>query len=475
MLAASDRKIIGASTWSGGMAVPRSMRVPPGSHRDPQIPTVDVVSTLIRPNPAALGRSLARTWLWGWPAIGQLILDLLLAFCYLLVFIVGLAGIVLLPVMLIGAPFLLFALTVSYWLGFVERARLLALTGYPVPAPVPTSTSVPLWRRLLLDGRHWRALAHIGVITFWGPVAGGIIAFLTSVSLAATAVPLYAAALPDTGMNLPFGGQIDGFWWMLLVFAIGLLGLAIVPLLARVLVLIDVLLVRLLLGQGRDDQVERLSERVDTLTQTREATVDSVETERRRIERDLHDGPQQRLVAIAMDLGMAQERIDRDPAGARDLLDKAHAASKEAITEMRMVARGIHPPILTDRGLDAALSALAARSPVPVTVRVELGFRPSPTVEAIAYFCVSEGLTNIAKHARATSATVVVRPSANEAGTSALTIEIRDDGVGGADPSGGTGLHGLADRVRAIDGSLVVDSPAGGPTLLTIQLPGSRS
>jgi signal transduction histidine kinase len=475
MLASSARKNIGAGTSSGSTAVPPSVRVPPGSHRDTEIPTVDVVSTPIRSNPAALGRLLARTWLWGWPAIAQLVLDLLLALCYLSVLIVGLAGIVLLPMMLIGAPFLVFALTVSYWLGFVERARLFALTGYLVPAPVPPPASVSLWKRLLLDGGRWRALAHIGVMTFWGPVAGAVIGFLTSVALAATAVPLYAAALPDTGLNLPGGAHIDGFWWLLLVFALGVLGLAIVPLLARILVLIDVLLVRLLLGQGRDDQVERLSERVDTLTQTREATVDSVETERRRIERDLHDGPQQRLVAIAMDLGMAQERIDRDPAGARDLLDKAHAASKEAITEMRMVARGIHPPILTDRGLDAALSALAARSPVPVEVRVDLEFRPSPTVEAIAYFCVCEGLTNIAKHARAGSATVTVRPSTNEADTAGLTIEIRDDGVGGADPSGGTGLHGLTDRVRAVDGSLVVDSPPGGPTVLTIQLPGGRS
>jgi signal transduction histidine kinase len=191
-----------------------------------------------------------------------------------------------------------------------------------------------------------------------------------------------------------------------------------------------------------------------------------VETERRRIERDLHDGPQQRLVAIAMDLGMAQERMDRDPAGARQLLDKAHSAAKEAVTELRQVARGIHPPVLTDRGLDAALSALAARSPVPVTIRVEVPVRPSPTVEAIAYFCVSEALTNVAKHARASSAQVSADLSEGQ-----LRIEVRDNGIGGADPGGGTGLHGLADRVRAIDGSLRVDSPAGGPTVLTVLLP----
>jgi signal transduction histidine kinase len=271
---------------------------------------------------------------------------------------------------------------------------------------------------------------------------------------------------------LPFGSA-DG-WWMPLVFVLGVLGVAVVPLLAQAMVKVDILLARRLLGSGRREQVEQLTERVDTLTQTREAAVDSAEVERRRIERDLHDGPQQRLVAIAMDLGMAQERIDRDPSGARELLDKAHAASKEAITEMRMVARGIHPPILTDRGLDAALSALAARSPVPVTVRVDLPIRPSPTVEAIAYFCVSEALTNVAKHAHAGSARVDVHASGTVA-NSGLQIQIQDDGVGGADPARGTGLHGLADRVRAIDGSLTVHSPIGGPTLLTIDLPGGRS
>jgi signal transduction histidine kinase len=296
-----------------------------------------------------------------------------------------------------------------------------------------------------------------------------VITALTSVAFAAATVPLYFYLLPDNGMHAPFG-SVDG-WWIPLVFVLGVLGVAVVPLLAQGMVRVDILLARRLLGSGR---VEQLTERVDTLTQTREAAVDSAEVERRRIERDLHDGPQQRLVAIAMDLGMAQERIDRDPSGARELLDKAHAASKEAITEMRMVARGIHPPILTDRGLDAALSALAARSPVPVTVRVDLPIRPSPTVEAIAYFCVSEALTNVAKHAHAGSARVDVHASGTVA-NSGLQIQIQDDGVGGADPARGTGLHGLADRVRAIDGSLTVHSPIGGPTLLTIDLPGGRS
>lgn len=426
---------------------------------------------------ANIAQAVVLNWLWGWAAIAQLILDLLLALVYLFVLVLALVGIVTVPVMLVGLPLLTIALVAALGISFVERARLFALTGVHVPAPVARPGTRPLWRRLLLDGRPWRALLHISAMTVWGFFAGGVITVLTSVALAAVAVPAYAMALPESGLHLPGDAHIDGFWWLLLVFGLGIVGQAIVPLLARGLVMVDVLLARYLLGPNRDEQVERLSERVDTLTQTREATVDSVEVERRRIERDLHDGPQQRLVAIAMDLGMAQERIDRDPEGARNLLDKAHAASKEAITEMRMVARGIHPPILTDRGLDAALSALAARSPVPVTVNVDLPVRPSPTVEAIAYFCVSEALTNVAKHSKASSAQVEVNAVAmgKTGPVSAVKIEIRDDGIGGADATRGTGLHGLADRVRAIDGSLTVESPSGGPTVLTINLPGSRS
>jgi signal transduction histidine kinase len=459
-----------------GRGNPRTTLVPTGSPPNHRVPYGIDVTSYVR-TPAAHSRrevaeSVVRLWLSGWPAIAQLTLDLLLALLYLMVPLLAVIGIVTIPAMFLGVPLLALALVTALGLGVVERARVFALTGalIPTPGPIAAAVSQPAWRRLLLDRRSWRALLHIGAISFWGFLAGTVITVLTSVALAAAAVPAYAILLED-GLNLPFDGRISGFWWMLLVFTTGLLGLVLTPLLARGLVQVDILLARYLLGPSHDEQVEQLSERVDTLTQTREATVDSVEVERRRIERDLHDGPQQRLVAIAMDLGMAQERIDRDPAGARELLDKAHLASKEAITEMRMVARGIHPPVLTDRGLDAALSALAARSPIPVTVQVDLPNRPSPTVEAIAYFCVSEALTNVAKHSRATSAWVEVGTTAGQN----LQIKIRDDGVGGADPSRGTGLHGLADRVRAIDGSLIVESPAGGPTILSINLPRSRS
>ena len=440
------------------------------------LPAGQASASEIGPRVGAALDFVVRSWFRGWPAIAHLAVDWLLAVPYLVLSILTLVAAILTPVLLIGVPFLTLGLSLALVLGQLERIRIHALTGVPVSAPPKPAKQVGLARRLLLDPRRWWSLLHLVASSFWGLIAGSVVIALMSASLAAAALPLYAFTLPGGKVAMPWNDtEIGGVWWLLLIFAIGTCGLLFVPLLAQTLVQADVLAGRWLLGPHRTEQVRQLSERVQTLTQTREAAVDSAETERRRIERDLHDGPQQRLVAIAMDLGMAQERLNRDPAGARDLLDKAHSAAKDAITEMRQVARGIHPPVLTDRGLDAALSALAARSPVPVIVRIDLPVRPSPTVEAIAYFCVSEALTNVAKHAHAQSAEVSV---AIEEGR--LRIEIRDDGVGGAvagtTPAEGTGLTGLADRVAAIDGTLSVVSPSGGPTVLTLLLPaGSRS
>jgi signal transduction histidine kinase len=420
-----------------------------------------------RPIPSGAAGFVARSWLWGWPAICHLAVDLILSVPYLLVLILTVVGLVLVPVFLIGVPWLAVLLAICFGNGYLERARLEAMTGVRIGAPRGPDVTKSFWRRRVLDPRPWRGLLYIFIILFWGLLAGPIVVGLISLSFALTALPAYIWALPGNVVRMPWGSQLGGPWWLLLLCAIGVIGLAITPLVARALVLVNVFLARWLLGPGnRDGEVEQLSARVQTLTKTRAAAVDSVEAERLRIERDLHDGPQQRLVAIAMDLGMARERLNRDPDGARELMDKAHSAAKEAVVEMRQVARGIHPPILTDRGLSAALSALAAGSPVPVSVSVDLATRPTPTVEAIAYFCVSEGLTNVAKHARAGSAEVTVTSAEGW-----IRIDIRDDGVGGADPAGGTGLAGLADRVAAIDGTLQVESPPGGPTVLSIHLP----
>ena len=201
--------------------------------------------------------------------------------------------------------------------------------------------------------------------------------------------------------------------------------LPLVPFAIRLVAMLDGQLARLLLGPGRTQQLDA---QVAALTDSRSRVVDAVEVERRRIERDLHDGAQQRLVALAMDLGRAREKLDTDPAGAQRLVEDAHHEAKQALVELRDLARGIHPAVLTDRGLDAALSSVAARSPVPVHLTVDVPRRPSPTIEGIAYFVVSEALTNVAKHADATRAAVTVARRGDR-----LLVEITDDGHGGAD------------------------------------------
>jgi signal transduction histidine kinase len=209
----------------------------------------------------------------------------------------------------------------------------------------------------------------------------------------------------------------------------------------------------------------QLRARVEALQASRDRAVDSAEAERRRIERDLHDGAQQRLVALAMDLGMARAKLETDPAAATALVGEAHEEAKRALAELRDLARGIHPAVLADRGLDAAISALAARSPVPVGVDVTAGRLPGP-VESTAYFVVAEALTNAAKHAVASEIGVRITRHRD-----LLIVEVIDDGIGGADPTEGTGLRGLADRVAAVDGHLTITSPAGGPTVVRAELP----
>ncbi|WP_285595002.1 sensor histidine kinase [Kineosporia sp. NBRC 101731] len=427
--------------------------------------------TLRRTTPFPTGRTALTWWLRGFPAVCHLALDILVAVPYLIIATLLVVSLVLVPVFGIGVPLVFVLLVIAPAVARLDLLRLEATTGVPLNwlQPSPETAKRPFLQRYLLDSRPWRAMAWVAIQAVWGLVTGTVAICLASVTLGLVSAPLYIWALPDQQMYWPWGSASSGPWWLLLIFGVGVVGMILTPLVASGLIALNVLIARALLTRERSnaEQVKTLNQRVQTLTATRAATVDSVEAERQRIERDLHDGPQQRLVAIAMDLGMARERLERDPDGARDLMNKAHSAAKEAVVEMRQVARGIHPPILTDRGLDAALSALAAASPVPVSVQTGLSTRPAPTVEAIAYFCVSEGLTNVAKHARATRARVLVNGVDDW-----LRIEIEDDGVGGAATDGtGTGLRGLADRVAAIDGAVHLSSPAGGPTVLTIHLP----
>lgn len=414
-------------------------------------------------------------WREGWSHVLFLVLDLPVALVAVLIVSFVIVGVSALPGLGIGALFLTPSLLAARALGVFERLRIEAFTGVVIP-PRPEDPALPRWRRLLLDPTRWRAVAYAALQTLWGMLIGSIVLTTVATTAVTAAMPLFAGAVRSTGWTLFGLWTVTWLPFQVLLWAGAVATLVVLPLVAPALSAVDVNLARWLIGQDQRRQIEHLSSRVDTLTQTRSAAVDSAEAERRRIERDLHDGPQQRLVSIAMDLGMARDAMQRDPAAAQSLLEHAHASSKEAIVEMRQVARGIAPPILTDRGLDAALSALAARTAVPVRVQATDVGRIDPTLEAIAYFCVSEALTNVTKHAKASSAQVTVErvraPGApGAAPRSQIVVTVSDDGVGGADPLTGTGLTGLRQRLSAVDGTLTVFSPAGGPTVLTAVLP----
>ncbi|HSV64732.1 MAG TPA: sensor domain-containing protein [Mycobacteriales bacterium] len=370
----------------------------------------------------------------------------------------------LLPVGLLGVP--LFVLTVYYVRGLaaLERWWFQLTLGVRIPPPAQPPRAPSLLRNvwtLCVSAATWRqlfyqlALLPIGIATM-------------TVTLATWSGPVALLLLPAYYDRLPEGANLGLFRvthpaQAALVAAAGALLLLSAPLAIRVLSTVNAAVGRALLGRF---SAAELTERVGELEQSRRRVVDSAEAERRRIERDLHDGAQQRLVGLAMTLGRAKARYATDPTSVGDLLNEAHEEAKQAVVELRDLTRGIHPPVLTDRGLDAALSALAARSPVPVAVEVDVEPRPSPTVEAIAYFVVAEALTNLARHAHATQASVLA--SRVDDG---LRIIVLDDGRGGADPEAGTGLRGLADRVSGVDGTLMVYSPPGGPTVITVELP----
>jgi signal transduction histidine kinase len=256
-------------------------------------------------------------------------------------------------------------------------------------------------------------------------------------------------------------------WIPLDVFltAAGIAALVAAPRVSAAVGALDARMAWALLGPSK---AEELQLRVEQLTQTRAGAVDAADAERRRLERDLHDGTQQRLVSLAINLGMARAQAGTAEE-AKVAIAEAHEEAKAALAELRDLIRGLHPAVLEDRGLDAALSGIAARMPIPVRLTVDLPRRPAPVIEAVAYFVVSEGLANIVKHSQATEAAIFVQRAGDR-----LHVIVTDDGVGGADPAHGTGLAGLARRAASVDGTFEIDSPHGGPTLLTVDLPCNR-
>jgi signal transduction histidine kinase len=415
-----------------------------------------------------------RTWLatiyivTGWP---------LALVAFILTAVLVPLGVGLLPLALAGLIVLIPILLFVGWFGRFERARLWATLGEYVPDPggAPLRGGLVARTNQLVRSRgRWRAVVYcllalpvtaVGLVTIVAAWAAGV----TGLTM-----PLWAHSLPGGGASIA-GDPISSARWLVPFTIFGAIALFCAPWIARGWANVCAALVRSKLGPSEREELE---ERVETLTETRTRVVDAADEERRRIERDLHDGAQQRLVALAVDLGRARARLANDPSVAPEtsaLVAGAHEEAKQALAEIRDLVRGIHPAVLTDRGLDAALSALAARCPVPVTVDAAglSDTRCSANVEAVAYFVVAEALTNVAKHSGARSVLLDVRTIDDSRGRR-LCVRIEDDGRGGANGNG-LGLRGLADRVAALDGSFTVVSPPGGRTVLAADLPCGNS
>jgi signal transduction histidine kinase len=355
-------------------------------------------------------------------------------------------------------------------LTWVHRQRLRATADVDIP-PQPRIPKRLTWDGIGVTARTratWRQLAYHLLV---GPALAGaaILAFamwLTGVLF--TLSLLYASQLMTGSAlqngSLQGGGLRQGGLPLDVYLTIaGVVLLFAAPWVTAGVRVLDVSAARALLGASRAEELEH---RVEHLTQTRAGVVDAADAERRRLERDLHDGTQQRLVSLAMNLGMARAQATSTQEARRAIAD-AHEEAKAALTELRDLIRGLHPAVLEDRGLDAALSGVTARMPIPVKLTVDgLDRRVPPVIEAVAYFVVSEGLANVAKHAQASQAEVFVQRAGDR-----LHVIISDDGVGGADPTRGTGLAGLARRASSVDGTFEIDSPPGGPTLVTVDLP----
>ncbi|MFD7262736.1 histidine kinase [Streptomyces sp. NPDC059874] len=355
--------------------------------------------------------------------------------------------------------FLLFAL--GPLLTTLQRSRCWSLLGLDIPRVVRQER---WWspRGMLERVRSeatWRQYGYHLVVSPLAAAAGALVVLSGAVGAAGATVYAWDWALPGSDWNL----DLD------LITTGGALLLLSTPWLAALSTRLDAFAATALLGPNRSRELER---RVEDLAESRAGVLDAADLERRRIERDLHDGAQQRLVALAMNLGIARATLTDLPPEARAVIDEAHREAKEAIEELNSLVRGLHPAVLEDRGLDAALSGIAARAPFPVELAVDIATRPGPTVEAVAYFVVSEALANVAKHARAERCSVRVERIQGQGRIGELLrITVTDDGVGGADPSRGTGLVGLRKRVGSVDGTIMITSPLGGPTDITVELP----
>lgn len=345
----------------------------------------------------------------------------------------------------------------------LERRRMRLVE--PVPVPNPHRSLVGAGRRGRLRTRlreraTWRELGYVVVFAPVQVCAGFALAIGLTFALVLTAAPLIVwNAAPESVMIIP-GRPVESPLHALPATAAGLLALVLCAYAAGLLAGGQVKTAVFVLSP-RDEERQ-----VVELTRSRARLADAFEAERRRIERDLHDGAQQQLVALTMTLGLAELELRESGSPATELVSRARGEARLALTQLRDLVRGIYPQVLTDHGLDAAVAEIALRSPIPVDVDIDLPRRLPDAVETVAYFTVTEALTNAAKHSDATELTVVGRL---RRGT--LTLVITDNGGGGAVPAAGAGLQGLADRAAILKGRLVVSSPVGGPTRVSVEVP----
>jgi signal transduction histidine kinase len=399
------------------------------------------------------------------PATWRHVLYLLLAFplgvAYFVVLVTGISLGGGLAVLLVGLVVLAATVLATRFMAGVERALAGRLLGVPIPRPAHMDPGLTLRQRaasLLRDPVTWKSVVFVALKLPTGIVALALLGGAGFVAVVLALAPAIVALTPVT----VFGWILETPGEAAPVVPIGLAGILLLLHLANGMAWLVGLLARVMLGPSS----VQLRERVDDLRHAGARIIEAADAERRRLERDLHDGAQQRLVSLSLTLGLAESRLKTDPEAAAPLIGQAREEARLAVQELRELARGLHPAVLSDRGLGPALEALASRAPVPVTVTGVPDERLPPPVEAAAYFVVAEALTNVAKYAQAESATVALALAHG-----VLRVRISDDGRGGADPWAGTGLRGLHDRVDALDGTLHVDSPPGVGTTLTAELP----
>ena len=402
-----------------------------------------------------------------WRSLAHVLLDAPIGlFSFLMVAIlvaISVSTVVVLPVALVAVGMLF---TLARVVAHLERSRFAALLDIQLIDAVDPIRPESWWRKVIqvvTSAGRWREIAYHVLHLPLGLVTTSTVMVAWCGSLALVALPFTVGQLADR--HASFGVfEVGPGAGAMAAGLTGVLGLVLVaPWCTVAMAAIEGAVGRWMLS--RDTRAE-FEARVSELETSRTAAVDSAEGERRRIERDLHDGAQQRLVALAMDLGVARQRMEHDPEEGKALVAAAHEEVKAAIKELRDLVRGIHPVILEDRGLDAALSAVVARAPIPVALRVDVAPRPPAAVESTAYFVVAEALTNVARHAGATRASVEIARRGDR-----LVVEVSDDGVGGADMAKGTGLAGLADRASSHGGWMQLISPPGGPTTLLVEVP----